>query len=145
MGLSASDVYTALQLMLAPVYANDFIYQGRVLRVLLQADAPYRMTPEALGHFYALGANGAMIPLANFVRADWAVGAPALTRYNGYPAVEITGSNAPGKSSGEAMQEMQSHRDAAICRTASATTGPDSRCRRSSRARRRRCCSRSPS
>jgi multidrug efflux pump len=108
MGLSASDVYTALQLMLAPVYANDFIYQGRVLRVLLQADAPYRMTPDALGHFYAAGANGAMIPLANFVRAEWAVGAPALTRYNGYPAVEITGSNAPGKSSGEAMKEMQS-------------------------------------
>ena len=58
------------------------------------------MTPEALGHFYALGANGAMIPLANFVRADWAVGAPALTRYNGYPAVEITGSNAPARAPG---------------------------------------------
>jgi multidrug efflux pump len=107
MGLSASDVYIALQLMLAPVYANDFIYQGRVLRVLLQADAAYRMTPDALGHFYALGANGAMIPLANFVRADWQVGAPSLTRYNGYPAVEITGNNAPGKSSGQAMQAMQ--------------------------------------
>jgi multidrug efflux pump len=107
MGLSASDVYTALQLMLAPVYANDFIYQGRVLRVLLQADAPWRMTPEALAHFYAAGANGSMIPLANFVRADWVVGAPSLTRYNGYPAVEITGGNAPGRSSGEAMQAMQ--------------------------------------
>jgi multidrug efflux pump len=107
MGLSASDVYTALQLMLAPVYANDFIYQGRVLRVLLQADAPYRMTPEALGHFYVAGANGGMIPLANFVRADWMIGPPSLTRYNGYPAVEITGSNAPGRSSGEAMQAMQ--------------------------------------
>ena len=107
MGLSASDVYTALQLMLAPVYANDFIYQGRVLRVLLQADAPWRMTPEALEHFYAAGANGSMIPLANFVRADWIVGAPSLTRYNGYPAVEITGGNAPGRSSGDAMQAMQ--------------------------------------
>jgi len=107
MGLTASDVYTALQLMLAPVYANDFIYQGRVLRVLLQAEAPWRMTPEALGHFYAAGANGSMIPLANFVRADWVVGAPSLTRYNGYPAVEITGGNAPGRSSGEAMQAMQ--------------------------------------
>ena len=107
MGLSASDVYTALQLMLAPVYANDFIYQGRVLRVLLQADAPWRMTPEALEHFYASGANGSMIPLASVVRADWVVGAPSLTRYNGYPAVEITGANAPGRSSGEAMQAMQ--------------------------------------
>ena len=107
MGLSASDVYTALQLMLAPVYANDFIYQGRVLRVLLQADAPWRMTPEALGHFYVAGAGGAMIPLANFVRADWVMGSPTLTRFNGYAAVEVTGNNAAGRSSGQAMQAMQ--------------------------------------
>jgi multidrug efflux pump len=107
MGLSASDVFTALQLMLAPVYANDFVYQGRVLRVLLQADAPWRMTPEALGHFYVARPGGSMIPLANVVRADWVVGSPSLTRFNGYSAVEITGANAPGRSSGEAMQAMQ--------------------------------------
>jgi multidrug efflux pump len=107
MGLSASDVYTALQLMLAPVYANDFIYQGRVLRVLLQADAPWRMTPEALGHFYVAGAGGNMIPLANFVRADWVMGSPTLTRFNGYAAVEVTGNNSAGRSSGQAMQAMQ--------------------------------------
>ena len=107
MGLSASDVYTALQLMLAPVYANDFVYQGRILRVLLQADAPWRMTPEALGHFYVAGTGRNMIPLANVVRADWVVGQPSLTRFNGYAAVEITGNNAPGRSSGEAMQAMQ--------------------------------------
>jgi len=107
MGLSASDVYTALQLMLAPVYANDFIYQGRVLRVLLQADAPWRMTPEALGHFYVAGPGRNMIPLANFVRADWILGSPSLTRFNGYAAVEITGNNAAGRSSGEAMQAME--------------------------------------
>jgi multidrug efflux pump len=107
MGLSASDVYTALQLMLAPVYANDFIYEGRVLRVLLQADAPWRMTPEALGHFYVASSSGGMIPLANFVHAEWVMGSPSLTRYNGYPAVEITGGNAPGSSSGQAMQAMQ--------------------------------------
>ncbi|MDB6046897.1 MAG: hydrophobe/amphiphile efflux family transporter [Gammaproteobacteria bacterium] len=107
MGLSVSDVYTAMQLMLAPVYANDFLYNGRVLRVLLQADAPYRMTPDALGHFYVMGANGSMIPLSNFVKADWVVAAPALTRYNGFPAVEVTGSNSPDRSSGEAMTAMQ--------------------------------------
>src|SRR5947207_1088516 len=106
MGLSASDVYTALQLMLAPVYANDFVYQGRVLRVLLQADSPWRMTPEALGHFYVAGAGG-MIPLANVVHAEWMVGPPALTRYNGFPAVEITGTSATGRSSGEAMQALE--------------------------------------
>ncbi|HZO23377.1 MAG TPA: efflux RND transporter permease subunit, partial [Steroidobacteraceae bacterium] len=107
MGLSVSDVYTAIQLMLAPVYADDFLYEGRVLRVLLQADAAYRMSPEALGHFYVIGANNAMIPLSAVVRTDWLVASPSLTRYNGYPAVEITGSNAPGRSSGEAMQAME--------------------------------------
>jgi len=108
MGLSVTDVYTAMQLMLAPVYANDFLYNGRVLRVLLQADAPYRMTPDALGHFYLMSANGSMIPLSNFVKADWVIAAPALTRYNGFPAVEVTGSNSPDRSSGEAMTAMQS-------------------------------------
>jgi multidrug efflux pump len=107
LGLSVSDVFTQVQLLLAPVYANDFLYQGRVLRVLLQADAPYRMSPDALSHFYLPNAHTAMIPLSNFVRPSWVVADPALTRYNGYPAVEITGSNAPNKSSGEAMAEMQ--------------------------------------
>jgi multidrug efflux pump len=107
LGLSATDVYTNIQLMLAPVYANDFIYQGRVLRVLVQADAPYRMGPDALAHFYMPNSAGAMMPLSNFVRADWTVASPALTRYNGYPAVELTGTPAKDRSSGEAMNEMQ--------------------------------------
>jgi multidrug efflux pump len=128
MGLSVSDIYTAIQLMLAPVYANDFFYQGRVLRVMLEADAPFRMSPDALSHFYvpstlpaaslpagtsAVATAGAsplmptMIPLSNVVHTHWVVAAPSLSRYNGFSAVEITGSNAPGRSSGEAMQEMQ--------------------------------------
>jgi multidrug efflux pump len=107
LGLSVSDVYTEIQLMLAPVYANDFLYQGRVLRVLLQADAPYRMSPEALSRFYLPNAGNAMIPLSNFVKPSWLVADPTLIRYNGYPAVEITGANAPHTSSGEAMAHMQ--------------------------------------
>jgi multidrug efflux pump len=106
MGLSVTDVYTAIQLMLAPVYANDFLYQGRVLRVLLQADAPFRMSPDALSHYYVVS-NGNAVALANVVHSDWAVAPPSLTRYNGYPAVEVTGSSAPTRSSGEAMREMQ--------------------------------------
>ena len=66
MGLSASDVYTALQLMLAPVYANDFIYQGRVLRVLLQADASWRMTPACAG-----SAAGSDDTFANGASGPW--------------------------------------------------------------------------
>ena len=123
MGLSASDLYGSIQLMMAPVYANDFYYQGRVLRVMLQADAPYRMGPEALNHYYLPStlpsASGAvtgssagtplptMIPLSSVVHPTWTVASPNLTRYNGYSAVEITGSNTAGRSTGEAMIEMQ--------------------------------------
>jgi multidrug efflux pump len=122
MGLRMTDVYSAVQMMLAPVYANDFYYQGRVLRVLLQADAPYRMGPDALERIYIPAnqsgtvertsdvttlADMRMIPLASVVRADWGVGPTSVTRYNGFPAVEITGQPAPGRSSGEAMREME--------------------------------------
>ncbi len=120
MGLSVSDVYNAIQLMLAPVYVNDFFYEGRVDRVIMQAQAPYRMGPEALSHFYTpstlpssagggsddtTGSN--MIPLSNVVKANWFYGPPAKTRYNGYSAIEIVGSAAPGYSSGQAMAAMQ--------------------------------------
>jgi multidrug efflux pump len=109
MGLSVSDVYTAIQLMLAPVYANDFFREGRVLRVLLQADAPYRMGTDALNHFYVPSKlqNGDMVPISSVVKTKWIVAPPSLTRYNGYPAVEITGASSPGHSSGDAMTQMQ--------------------------------------
>jgi multidrug efflux pump len=107
MGVSVSDAYTALQLMLAPVFANDFIYDGRVLQVLLEADAPYRMGPSALEHYYLAGANNTMVPLSDFVKTQWVIAPPSLTRYDGYPAVEIIGSAAPGYSSGQAMSEME--------------------------------------
>jgi multidrug efflux pump len=107
MGVSVNDAYAALQLMLAPVFANDFIYDGRVLQVLLQADAPYRMDPNALQHYYLAVSNNSMIPLSDFVKARWIIAPPSLTRYDGYPAVELIGSAAPGYSSGQAMNEMQ--------------------------------------
>ena len=107
MGVSVNDAYSALQLMLAPVFANDFIYDGRVLQVLLQADATYRMGPDALQHYYLAGANNTMIPLSDFVKTRWIIAPPTLTRYDGYPAVEIVGSARAGYSSGQAMNEMQ--------------------------------------
>jgi multidrug efflux pump len=125
MGLSLTDVYTAIQLMLAPVYVNDFFYQGRVLRVNMEADSPFRMSPDALGRFYlpsklttaattgsgsaTAGASAppAMIPLSNVVHTEWSMGSPSLVRYNGYSAIEIVGSQAPGKSTGQAMNAMQ--------------------------------------
>ncbi|MEO8748551.1 MAG: multidrug efflux RND transporter permease subunit [Rhodanobacter sp.] len=114
MGLSVSDVYNALALMLAPAYINDFNYGGRVKRVMMQADAPYRMGPEALQRFYtpsatATAADGtpAMIPLSNVVHATWHMATPSLNRYNGFSAIEVVGSPAPGYASGDAMDQME--------------------------------------
>lgn len=109
MGLSLNDVYNAIGLMLAPVYVNDFFYEGRIKRVTMQADAPFRMSPDSLSNFYTPSSlqNGAMIPLTNVVRSEWITNSPSLTRYNGYAAINIVGSQAPGKSSGEAMKAME--------------------------------------
>jgi len=116
MGLSVADIYSAIQLMLARVYVNDFVDQGRVKRVTMQADTPFRTGAGSLSHFYTPAATAAsddatatpdMIPLSNVVKSSWVVAPPSLTRYNGYSAVEVVGSQAPGHSSGEAMNAMQ--------------------------------------
>ncbi|PNS08158.1 multidrug efflux RND transporter permease subunit [Solilutibacter silvestris] len=113
MGLSVGDIYSSIQLMLAPVYVNDFIQGGRVKRVNMQADAPYRTGPESLQSFYTpstqTDAAGVplMIPLSNVVHAKWEMASPSLTRYNGFAAVEVVGQQSPGHSSGDAMKAME--------------------------------------
>jgi multidrug efflux pump len=111
MGLSLTDIYSAIQLMLSPVYANDFNYQGRVLKVLLQADAPYRSRPEDLSHYYIPNENDNnlddMVPLSSVVSSSWALASPALDHYNGYGAIQIAGGAAPGYSSGQSMEAME--------------------------------------
>jgi multidrug efflux pump len=110
MGVSLTDVYDALRLMLAPVYANDFNYEGRVLKVLLQADAEFRNEPGDIGHYFIpqRGGSGAdaVVPLGAVVSANWGMAPPALDRYNGYGAIQINGGPARGHSSGEAMAAM---------------------------------------
>jgi multidrug efflux pump len=108
MGLSLTDIYTTIQLMLAPVYANDFNYQGRVLKVMVQADAPYRSRPEDLARYFIpdSGGFGSMVPLSSVVTSSWVMAPPAISHYNGFTSIEINGSAAPGHSSGEAMAAM---------------------------------------
>ena len=109
MGLALADVYDAIRLMLAPVYANDFNYKGRVLKVLIQADAPYRNREEDLSHYYIPSRNGGlddMVPLTSVVSASWSLAPPAIDHYNGHPSIQINGGAAPGYSSGQAMDAM---------------------------------------
>ncbi|HRF83999.1 MAG: multidrug efflux RND transporter permease subunit [Xanthomonadales bacterium] len=108
MGLDLGDIYNAISLMLAPVYANDFFYEGRIKRVNLRADAPFRTGAESLENFYTPSpASGRMIPLSTVVSSEWVTNPPALNRYQGYAAINIVGSPAPGHSSGEAMAIME--------------------------------------
>jgi multidrug efflux pump len=113
MGISVGDIYSAIQLMFAPVYVNDFISGGRIKRVTMQAESRFRMGLDALDHIYTPSATllpdgtPQMIPLANVVKPNWFTGPPSLTRYNGYSAIEIVGSQAPGHSSGEAMAALE--------------------------------------
>ena len=110
MGLSLTDIYSAIQLMLSPVYANDFNYEGRVLKVLLQADAPYRSRTEDLSRYYIPNNNqniDEMVPLSSVVSSTWSLAPPALDHYNGYGAIQISGAAAPGYSSGQAMEAME--------------------------------------
>ncbi|MGH8124704.1 MAG: multidrug efflux RND transporter permease subunit [Rhodanobacteraceae bacterium] len=107
MELSVTDVYNAIQLMLSQVDANDFYYQGRVLRVEMQADAPFRMSPSDIGSFYTRSSTGAMVPLSSVVSTHWSLASPELDRYNGVGAIELSGTAAPGYSSGDTITAMQ--------------------------------------
>ncbi|MBB3033715.1 efflux RND transporter permease subunit [Alteriqipengyuania lutimaris] len=107
LGLSLSDVNAALSITFGSAYANDFNRQGRVLQVLVQADAPYRMTPEDVLALRVPNAQGELVPFSAFASADWSAAPASLSRYNGYPAMTLSGMAAPGKSSGAALAEME--------------------------------------
>jgi len=107
LGLSLADVYNTVTTAFGSVYVNDFIDRGRVKRAYLMGDAPSRMQPEDLGKWNVRNRNGAMVPFTTFATGHWIYGSPKLERHNGVPSVQIQGSAAPGKSSGDAMRTMQ--------------------------------------
>ncbi|WP_142890649.1 efflux RND transporter permease subunit, partial [Klebsiella pneumoniae] len=79
-------------------YVNDYTNNGRVQQVIVQADAPYRMQPEQLLTLSVKNRSGQMLPLATFVTLSWNVAPQQLNRYQGYPAIRISGSAAAGES-----------------------------------------------
>jgi len=107
LGLSIGDVNATLAIAFGSAYANDFSRDGRILRVLLQADAPHRMTPHDVLDLKSRNAAGEMVPFGAFTTVTWTAGPPQLQRYNGYPAATISGTPAPGQSTGQAMAEME--------------------------------------
>ncbi|WP_449556497.1 efflux RND transporter permease subunit [Huaxiibacter chinensis] len=108
LGVSVSDINQTISTALGGTYVNDFIDHGRVKKVYVQADAPYRMLPGDVDSLYVRSANGEMVPFSAFSSARWISGSPRLERYNGLPSMEILGEAAPGKSTGEAMALLES-------------------------------------
>ncbi|WP_026852665.1 efflux RND transporter permease subunit [Geothrix fermentans] len=88
-------------------YINDFINQGRVKRVYMQADAPFRMQLEDLNKLYVRNKTGTMVPFSAFSTGEWSYGSPNLQRYNSFPSMNIQGEPAAGKSTGDAMLAME--------------------------------------
>ncbi|HBS77901.1 MAG TPA: hydrophobe/amphiphile efflux-1 family RND transporter, partial [Pseudomonas sp.] len=107
LGLSINEVNATLAIAFGSAYANDFNRDGRVLQVLLQAEAPYRMTPQDVLDLKVINDQGESVPFGAFTTVDWTEGPTQLQRYNGYPALTLSGSAAPGSTTGEAMTEME--------------------------------------
>ncbi|HWW06128.1 efflux RND transporter permease subunit [Collimonas sp.] len=107
LGVSFNAINSALSTALGSSYVNDFPNQGRQQRVIVQADAPQRLQPEDLARLYVKNTQGTMVPFSSFTSSRWTNGPVQLTRYNGYPAMKISGGASPGHSTGEAMDEME--------------------------------------
>jgi multidrug efflux pump len=107
LGVSFDAINTALSTSLGSSYVNDFPNQGRLQRVVVQADAPARMQPDDLLQINASNSRGESVPLSTFATTRWIKGPMQTVRYNGYPAMRISGGAAPGYSTGAAMAEME--------------------------------------
>jgi hydrophobe/amphiphile efflux-1 (HAE1) family protein len=107
LGVPIDDIHTTISAAFGGAYVNDFIQGGRVKRVYLQADAPYRMLPSDLERLYVRNEKGTMTPFASFATGHWFFGSPLLERFNSFPSINIWGAPPRGRSSGEAMQAME--------------------------------------
>ncbi len=107
LGVSLHDINATLQTGWGSTYVNDFLDRGRVKKVYVQADAPFRMLPDDISKWYVRNASGAMVPFTAFAHSHWENGSPRLERYDGYPALEIVGEAATGVSNGAAMDTME--------------------------------------
>jgi multidrug efflux pump len=106
-GVSFDAVNAVLSTALGSAYVNDFPNRGRLQRVIVQADASARMVPEDVLELQVPNRTGQLVPLSAFASTRWIKGPMQSVRYNGYPAMRLGGDAAPGRSTGEAMDEME--------------------------------------
>lgn len=106
-GVSFSNIRTALANALGSSYVNDFPNQGRLQRVMVQADASARMQPADILNLTVPNSSGIAVPLSSIATVSWQMGTEQSVRFNGYPAMELSGSPATGVSTGQAMEAVQ--------------------------------------
>jgi multidrug efflux pump len=107
LGVSLGEINTSLQTCFGSTYVNNFINGNRVQRVIVQLDAPFRMSPDDVNNVFVRNRSGTMMPLSSVATVRWIYGSPQLQNYNGFPSYELVGAAAPGKSTGEAMRAME--------------------------------------
>jgi len=107
LGLSSNDVNSTISTAWGGRYVNDFIDRGRVKRVYVQGDAPYRSAPSDIGQWFVRNSGGDMVPFSSFAQTSWMTTPTSLSRFLGYPSYEISGQGSPGVSSGDAMNIME--------------------------------------
>ncbi len=107
LGLSIDQINGTLAAAWGSSYIDDFVDRGRVKRVFVQADQPFRMVPEDFDLWSVKNDKGEMVPFSAFATKHWDYGSPRLERYNGVSAMEIQGEPAPGVASGDAMAEIE--------------------------------------
>ncbi len=107
LGVPVQDAYKTLQTMFGSLYVSQFPKDSRLWQVILQAEPKYRMTPEDITQFYVRRKTGEMVPLSAIVTGKYVTGPNLVTRFNNYPAVQITGAARPGVSSGESLSAIQ--------------------------------------
>jgi hydrophobe/amphiphile efflux-1 (HAE1) family protein len=107
LGVPVGDVFRTLQTQLGSFYVNDFNKFGRVFRVILQAEKPYRSAQQDIGRLYVKSSTGQMVPVNTLVSLQKRVGPESINRFNMYRAISINGEPGPGHSSGEAMTALR--------------------------------------
>ena len=106
-GVAFADINQTLSANLGSSYVNDFPNQGRMQRVIVQAQEESRMQAENILNLTVRNSNGGMVPFSSFATVEWNQGPSQVVGYNGYPSVRIAGNALPGFSSGAAVAEME--------------------------------------
>jgi hydrophobe/amphiphile efflux-1 (HAE1) family protein len=107
LGIPLADIFTTMQANLGAYYVNDFNYQSRIFRVMVQAEDRFRSEPEDIVRLHVRSREGIMVPLGSLLTVETILGPQSLARYNTFRSATLNGDPAPGMSSGEAIAAME--------------------------------------